>query len=90
MEPSVVARILAQDPDHPPLDETEAQIIRFAAKVAGDATSVTEEDIVALRSAGLSDRDILDVALAAAAPLLLQGPRCHGDPGRFGLQRDGP
>ena len=66
MEPSVVARI-AQDPDHPPLGETEAQIFRFAAKVAEDATSVTEEDIGALRSAGLSDRDILDVALAAAA-----------------------
>ena len=28
---------------------------------------MTEEDIGALRSAGLSDRDILDVTLAAAA-----------------------
>jgi uncharacterized peroxidase-related enzyme len=66
MEPSVVARI-AEDPDHPPLDETEAQVFRFATKVADDATSVTEEDIAALRSVGLSDRDILDVALASAA-----------------------
>ncbi len=66
MEPSVVVRI-AEDPDHPPLDETEAQVFRFATKVADDATSVTEEDIAALRSVGLSDRDILDVALASAA-----------------------
>ena len=66
MEPSMVARI-AQDPDDPPLDETEAQVFRFATKVADDATLVTEEDVAALRSAGLSDRDILDVALASAA-----------------------
>ncbi|HYJ23788.1 MAG TPA: peroxidase [Acidimicrobiia bacterium] len=66
MEPSDVAR-LARDPEHPPLDVTEALIFRFASKVAEDAISVTEEDIVELRAAGLSDRDILDVALASAA-----------------------
>jgi len=66
MEPSIVVRIV-RDPDHPPLDETDAQIFGFASKVAEDATSVTEEDVIALRSAGLSDRDILDVALASAA-----------------------
>jgi hypothetical protein len=35
--------------------------------VADEATSITEEDIGRLRSVGLSDRDILDVILAAAA-----------------------
>ena len=66
MEPSVVA-LIAKDPDHAPLDEIEAQIFRFATKVVEDATSVTEKDIADLRSIGLSDRDILDVALASAA-----------------------
>jgi alkylhydroperoxidase family enzyme len=38
----------------------------LAEKVAGDATSVTQADIDALRSLGLSDTDIVDVVLAAA------------------------
>jgi uncharacterized peroxidase-related enzyme len=66
MERSVVV-LIAKDPDHAPLDEIEAQIFRFATKVVEDATSVTEKDIADLRSIGLSDRDILDVALASAA-----------------------
>ncbi|MGH8871389.1 MAG: carboxymuconolactone decarboxylase family protein [Acidimicrobiia bacterium] len=49
------------------LDETDALIVEFAAKVAEDATTVSEEDIERLRAAGLSDRDIFDVVLAAAA-----------------------
>jgi alkylhydroperoxidase family enzyme len=49
------------------LDDTELLVVEFAAKVAGDATGVSEEDIDRLRAAGLTDRDILDVILAAAA-----------------------
>jgi uncharacterized peroxidase-related enzyme len=49
------------------LDEAEALVVRFAALVAEDATQVTVEDIEKLRAAGLSDRDIFDVVLAAAA-----------------------
>ena len=49
------------------LDETEVAVMDLAAKVARDATSVEQDDIDRLRSLGLSDQDILDVVLAAAA-----------------------
>jgi alkylhydroperoxidase family enzyme len=39
----------------------------LAAKVVDDAGSVQEADIERLRSLGLSDEDIADVVLAAAA-----------------------
>jgi len=39
----------------------------FAEKVVDDATSVIPADIERLRSLGLSDVEILDVVLAAAA-----------------------
>jgi uncharacterized peroxidase-related enzyme len=49
------------------LDSTDAAVIELADKVADDATAVTQADIDRLRSLGLSDADILDVVLAAAA-----------------------
>lgn len=49
------------------LGEAEALVFDFAAKVADDATLVDEQDIERLRAAGFSDRDILDVVLAASA-----------------------
>jgi uncharacterized peroxidase-related enzyme len=49
------------------LDEVEVAVMDLAAKVARDATSVGQDDIDRLRSLGLSDQDILDVVLAAAA-----------------------
>jgi uncharacterized peroxidase-related enzyme len=49
------------------LDDTEIAIMDLADKVAGDATSVTQADIDRLRSLGLSDTEILDIVLAAAA-----------------------
>ena len=39
----------------------------LAAKVAADTTSVTENDIDRLRELGLSDEEIFDVVLTAAA-----------------------
>ncbi len=41
--------------------------MRFAAKVARDATAVTGEDLDRLRAHGLSDAEIFDIAAAAAA-----------------------
>ena len=41
--------------------------MEVADKVATDATAVTQADIERLRGLGLSDADILDVVLAAAA-----------------------
>ena len=49
------------------LTESEVAIMELADKVADDATSVEQADIDQLRSLGLSDTDILDVVLAAAA-----------------------
>lgn len=60
-------RQIAEDPSGSVLDETDTRIVELAAKVADDATRVTEEDIEGLRSSGLSDREIFDVVLAASA-----------------------
>jgi alkylhydroperoxidase family enzyme len=49
------------------LAPAEVAVMAFAEKVAGDAATVTPEDVGALRGHGLSDLEILDVALAAAA-----------------------
>lgn len=49
------------------LSPDESAIVRYAAKVTGDASSVTETDIEELRGHGLTDAEIFDVAAAAAA-----------------------
>src|SRR5262249_4963686 len=49
------------------LDEVDVAVMGLAAKVAQDASAVEQADIDRLRSLGLSDQDILDVVLAAAA-----------------------
>ncbi len=55
------------DRDTNELDAVDVAVIALADKVALDATSVTQSDIDQLRSLGLSDTDIFDVVLAAAA-----------------------
>jgi len=49
------------------LDATEIAIMDFADRVARDATAVTAEDVDQLRAQGLSDADVFQIALAAAA-----------------------
>jgi uncharacterized peroxidase-related enzyme len=49
-----------------PLDEVDVAVMDLSAKIAADATSVTQADIDRLRELGLSDGEIIDVALAAA------------------------
>lgn len=49
------------------LSADEAAIVRYAAKVTRDASSVTGADIDELRGHGLTDAEIFDVAAAAAA-----------------------
>jgi uncharacterized peroxidase-related enzyme len=56
---------VAQLPDG--LDEADRAVMAFAEKVVADATAITEADVGELRSHGLSDEEIFDVALAAAA-----------------------
>jgi uncharacterized peroxidase-related enzyme len=49
------------------LDDVDVAVMDLAEKVAEDATSVTEADLERLRSLGLSDTEIFDVVVAAAA-----------------------
>jgi uncharacterized peroxidase-related enzyme len=49
------------------LSDAEVAMMEFAEKVSTDAASITDADSIRLRDAGFSDRDIADIALAAAA-----------------------
>jgi len=60
-------RVIVESPDESTLTETDKEIMGFAAKVARDATAITEEDLDRLRAHGLSDAEIFDIAAAAAA-----------------------
>ncbi|TWD79842.1 putative peroxidase-related enzyme [Kribbella amoyensis] len=51
----------------PPADPVDRAVMAFARKVALAADRVTQADVDELRGVGLSDDDVLDVALAAAA-----------------------
>ncbi|GAA2385292.1 peroxidase [Dactylosporangium salmoneum] len=49
------------------LSEVDVAVMDFADRVAGDPNSVTAEHVRVLRGLGLTDPEILDVALTAAA-----------------------
>jgi uncharacterized peroxidase-related enzyme len=49
------------------LDATDTAAMELAEKVAADATSVTAHDVDRLRELGMSNAEIVDVVLAAAA-----------------------
>ena len=49
------------------LDHADRAIMTFAVKVVDDATSITQADVDELRAHGLSDAEVCDVVLAAAA-----------------------
>jgi uncharacterized peroxidase-related enzyme len=48
------------------LDEVDIAVMDFAERVIDDASSIGEAELQRLRDLGLSDTEILDVALAAA------------------------
>lgn len=64
-EPTMIA--IATDPSGAGLAEQDRAVYEFAALVAGDASSVQQEDVDRLRTVGLTDADIADVVFAAAA-----------------------
>jgi len=66
LDPETV-RAVVNDERAAGLDATDVAVMELADKVAEDATRVTEADVDRLRSLGLSDQEILDVVLAAAA-----------------------
>jgi uncharacterized peroxidase-related enzyme len=66
LEPDVV-RALVDDYRSATLEPVDVAVMDLADKVVHDATSVGEDDIERLRTLGLTDSEILDVVLAAAA-----------------------
>lgn len=66
LDPDTV-RTLVADHRTAALDSTDVAIMDLADKIADDATTVQQSDIDRLRSLGLTDADILDIVLAAAA-----------------------
>jgi uncharacterized peroxidase-related enzyme len=66
LEPDAV-RALVTDHRDAGLTSTDIAVMDLADKVADDATTIQQEDIDRLRSLGLSDTEIVDVVLAAAA-----------------------
>jgi uncharacterized peroxidase-related enzyme len=60
-------RAIALDHHTAGLSAAEVAAMDFAERVAGDAGTITAEYVDELRAAGLTDEEILDVALAAAA-----------------------
>ncbi len=57
---------LATDYSAAELSARQRALLDYAAKLTREPWSVCEADVVALREAGLSDRDILDVNQVAA------------------------
>jgi uncharacterized peroxidase-related enzyme len=60
-------RSLAGSLESEELTDQERAIVRYAAKIARSATDVIDADAEELRSLGLDDAEIFDVAAAAAA-----------------------
>lgn len=49
------------------ISEAEVAMMAFAEKVSTDSSSMTDDDSQSLRDVGYTDREIVDIALAAAA-----------------------
>jgi uncharacterized peroxidase-related enzyme len=64
---AATVQALALDHTDAGLEEVDVAIMDLAAKVAADTTEVTEADVQRLRDLGLSDLEVFDVVLAAAA-----------------------
>ena len=64
-EPTLIA--IATDYLTATLTEAEVAMMEFAERVSRDASTMTDDDSRRLREVGFSDREIVDIALAAAA-----------------------
>jgi uncharacterized peroxidase-related enzyme len=65
LEPAAV-RAVVDDYRTADLEPADLAVMELADKVAQDATAVNQADVDRLRTLGLTDREILDVVLAAA------------------------
>ena len=57
----------ASDYESAGLDAADVAVLRFAERVSTDAAAMTDADSQSLRDHGFDDRQIVDIALAAAA-----------------------
>jgi alkylhydroperoxidase family enzyme len=55
------------EPEVGSLDATDLAVVLFAAKVAAHTDRISEADVAMLRALGLTDGQVFDIALAAAA-----------------------
>lgn len=62
---------IAADPDPAALTPAERAMVRYARKVARDANAVTADDVAAMKAAGVTDAQVFDVAVMAAARAFL-------------------
>lgn len=62
-----VLSAIADDPSGRGLGPQDRAVFEFAAKVAIDAVSITQEDVDRLHAHGLTDLDITNIVFAAAA-----------------------
>jgi alkylhydroperoxidase family enzyme len=60
-------RAIALDRSTAGLDDVDIAVMELAERVVDDATSIADADLRPLRDLGLSETDIMDVVLAAAA-----------------------
>jgi uncharacterized peroxidase-related enzyme len=58
---------IAADPTGATLEDQDGAVYRFATKLARDASSIDQNDVDAVRAAGLSDSEIADVVFTVAA-----------------------
>ncbi len=65
MDDAQIERV-ARDFHDAGLTDAEVAMMEFAEKVCGDAAAMTDADSQILRDHGFSDRDIVDITLAAA------------------------
>ena len=63
--PQEVIHSCASDPDQIEVPPTQRAIIAFAIKTSQDPESVADEDFQELRDSGLSDGEIMEVAMVA-------------------------
>jgi uncharacterized peroxidase-related enzyme len=66
-------RAILAEPEHADLDAADRAIMDFAGKIAVDPTAGTQADIDALRAHGLSETEILHVALAVTVRRFFAG-----------------
>lgn len=65
--PSEAVQAMARGEAPADLTAAEAEMMKFARKVARDAPSVTREDVQRLKELGFSDAEVFDIAAAASA-----------------------